>query len=96
MPARFAVALRRAFATTAVSDRLDRTEAVRDSRGSTSVTVNYRFLEEALVEYEDAIEYYERAQPGLGETLIRDVEEILALRWSSPTSAPLSWTHHPN
>lgn len=86
MPARFAVALQRAFATSAVSDRPDRTEVVRDLRGSTSVTVNYRFLEEALVEYEDAIEYYERAQAGLSETLIRDVEEVLALTLRPATS----------
>lgn len=38
----------------------------------------YRFLREALVEYEDAIEYYESAQAGLGNTFIRDVERALA------------------
>jgi plasmid stabilization system protein ParE len=40
---------------------------------------HYRFLREALDEYEDAIEYYERAQSGLGDTFIRDVEHVLAV-----------------
>lgn len=44
----------------------------------------YRFLYEALVEYEDAIEYYERAQSGLGETFSRDVEEVIALTLEFP------------
>jgi len=39
----------------------------------------YRFLREALSEYEDAIEYYERARTGLGDTFIQDVERVLAL-----------------
>ena len=38
----------------------------------------YRFLTEALIEYLDAIEYYERAQPGLSDAFIRDVENVLA------------------
>ena len=46
--------------------------------------MNYRFHQEALVEYEDAIEYYERAEEGLGETFIRDVEEVLALTLEFP------------
>jgi toxin ParE1/3/4 len=46
--------------------------------------VRLRFLREALVEYEDAIEYYERAQSGLGDTFIRDVEEVLALTLEFP------------
>ncbi len=46
--------------------------------------VNFRFFQEALVEYEDAIEYYERAQAGLGDTFIRDVEEVLALTLEFP------------
>lgn len=43
-----------------------------------------RFLAEALVEYEDAIEYYERAQSGLGETFLREVEEALAVTLEFP------------
>jgi toxin ParE1/3/4 len=46
--------------------------------------VKLQFLREALVEYEDAIEYYERAQAGLGETFIREVEEVLALTLEFP------------
>lgn len=44
----------------------------------------YRFLQEALVEYEDAIEYYESAQSGLGETFNRAVEEVIALTLEFP------------
>lgn len=44
----------------------------------------YRFLEEALVEYEDAIEYYERTHSGLGETFINDVERVIALMLEFP------------
>lgn len=44
----------------------------------------YRFLDEALFEYEDAIEYYERAQSGLGETFSRDIEEVIALTLEFP------------
>lgn len=44
----------------------------------------YRFLREALSEYEDAIEYYERAQAGLGETFIHDVERVLAVTLEFP------------
>lgn len=54
-----------------------------------------RFLVEALVEYEDAIEYYERAQSGLGETFIREVEEVLALTLEFPEmGAPVADTPH--
>jgi len=60
------------------------------------VTVNFRFLQEALVEYEDAIEYYERAQAGLGDTFIRDVEEVLALTLEFPHIGSLSRTLHPS
>jgi toxin ParE1/3/4 len=55
--------------------------------------VKLRFLAEALVEYEDAIEYYERAQSGLGDTFIRDVEEVLALTLEFPEmGAPVADT----
>jgi plasmid stabilization system protein ParE len=46
--------------------------------------VKLRFLAEALVEDEDAIEYYERAQSGLGDTFIRDVGEVLAVTLEFP------------
>jgi toxin ParE1/3/4 len=45
---------------------------------------HYRFLRDALEEYEDAIEYYERAQAGLGETFIHDVERVLAVTLEFP------------
>jgi plasmid stabilization system protein ParE len=44
----------------------------------------FRFLVEALSEYEDAIEYYERAQSGLGDTFIQDVERVLAVTLEFP------------
>jgi toxin ParE1/3/4 len=44
----------------------------------------FRFLREALDEYEDAIEYYERAQASLGDTFIRDVERLLAVTLEFP------------
>lgn len=44
----------------------------------------YRFLREALSEYEDAIEYYERAKPGLGDTFVHDVEGVLAVTLEFP------------
>ncbi len=37
----------------------------------------YRFLEEALLEYEEAAEYYESAQAGLGASFVEAVEEVL-------------------
>ena len=43
-----------------------------------------RFLEDALVEYEDAVEYYERVQAGLGDAFVRDVEETLAITLELP------------
>lgn len=46
--------------------------------------IGYRFIREALDEYEDAIEYYERAQPGLGQRFIEDVERVLALTLEFP------------
>ena len=48
----------------------------------------YRFLREALSEYEDAIEYYERAQAGLGDTFIQDVERVLAVTLEFPEIGP--------
>ena len=44
----------------------------------------YRFLHEALVEYEGAIAYYERAQTGLGETFLREVDRIIAMTLEFP------------
>ncbi len=49
----------------------------------------FRFLSEALQEYEDAIEYYERSQPGLGETFMHDVERALAVTLEFPEIGPL-------
>ncbi len=43
-----------------------------------------QFLAEALVEYEDAIDYYERVQSGLGDNFIRETEEVLALTLEFP------------
>jgi hypothetical protein len=39
----------------------------------------FRFLREALLEYEDAISYYEHARTGLGETFAREVDRIITL-----------------
>lgn len=44
----------------------------------------YRFTREALVEYEEAIEYYELAQAGLGDSFIQDIERVLALALEFP------------
>ena len=44
----------------------------------------FRFVRAALDEYEDAIEYYERAQAGLGDTFVRDVERVLAVTLEFP------------
>lgn len=38
----------------------------------------YRFLREALDEYEDAITYDEILRPGLGSSLITDFDEVIA------------------
>ena len=42
------------------------------------------YLPEALLEYEDAAAFYEAAQPGLGERLIEQVDEVLALALEFP------------
>jgi plasmid stabilization system protein ParE len=53
----------------------------------------YRFLREALEEYEDAVSYYERARSGLGETLVREVERVIALTLEFPEmGAPVADT----
>ena len=44
----------------------------------------YQFLDEALAEYEDAIEYYERAQTGLGDTFIGEVDRVIDLTLQFP------------
>jgi len=36
----------------------------------------YRFVREALDEYEDAVTYYERTRSGLGDTFAREVERV--------------------
>lgn len=54
---------------------------------------HYRFEDEALVEYEDAAEYYERAQTGLGDTFVREVERVLRLALAFPNmGAPVAAT----
>lgn len=61
-----------------------------DARSGFVVGVEeYRFIEEALVEYEDAIEYYERIQDGLGIIFVREVEESLALALEFPEMGTL-------
>lgn len=44
----------------------------------------FRFLREALLEYEDAISYYEHARTGLGETFAREVDRIITLTLKFP------------
>jgi toxin ParE1/3/4 len=44
----------------------------------------YRFIVDALVELEDAVEYYERAQEGLGELFAREVDRLLVQTLSFP------------
>ena len=43
-----------------------------------------QFLGEALAEYEDAVVYYERRQPGLGARFVLEVDEALALAAEFP------------
>jgi toxin ParE1/3/4 len=53
----------------------------------------YRFLREALDEYEEAITYYERRQAGLGDTFVRDVDRVIALTLEFPEmGAPVANT----
>ena len=44
----------------------------------------YRFLREALEDYEDAISYYESVRSGLGDTFVRDVDRVIALMLELP------------
>jgi plasmid stabilization system protein ParE len=54
---------------------------------------HYRFHREALDEYEDAIAYYERARPGLGESFILEVDRTIALTLEFPEiGAPVADT----
>lgn len=53
----------------------------------------FRFLREALLEYEDAISYYEHARTGLGETFAREVDRIITLTLKFPEmGSPVSGT----
>ena len=53
----------------------------------------YRFLREALEEYEDAVSYYERARSGLGDTFVREVERVIELTLEFPEmGAPVADT----
>ena len=45
-----------------------------------------------LKQYEKAIEYYERARTGLGDTFIQDVERVLAVSALTSRSTTLSGT----
>lgn len=49
----------------------------------------YEFVEEALVEYEEAISYYEQASPGLGSSFVLYVERSLAFMLDFPEMGPL-------
>jgi hypothetical protein len=51
--------------------------------------MHYRFLAEAAAEYVDAIEYYERVKPGLGDTFVRDVESAARESWRDACCALL-------
>jgi toxin ParE1/3/4 len=46
--------------------------------------MRYRFLREALEEYEDAVSYYEGARSGLGETFANEVDRVIALTLEFP------------
>jgi plasmid stabilization system protein ParE len=46
--------------------------------------MRYRFLREALEEYEDAVSYYEGARSGLGETFANEVDRVIALMLEFP------------
>ena len=48
-----------------------------------------RFHIDALLEYEDAVQYYEGIQEGLGERLASEVEEILAVTLELPAMGGL-------
>jgi toxin ParE1/3/4 len=55
--------------------------------------VRYRFLCEALQEYEDAVSYYESRRPGLGDTFVSEVERVIALTLEFPAmGAPVADT----
>jgi toxin ParE1/3/4 len=46
--------------------------------------MRYRFLREALEEYEDAVSFYEGARSGLGETFADEVDRLIALTLEFP------------
>lgn len=53
----------------------------------------YRFLREALEEYEEAVTYYERRRTGLGDTFIQEVDRVIALTLEFPEmGAPVTNT----
>jgi toxin ParE1/3/4 len=53
----------------------------------------YRFLREALEEYEDAVLYYERARSGLGHRFVDEVDRVIALTLEFPEmGAPVADT----
>ncbi len=53
----------------------------------------YRFLREALEEYEDAVSYYEGARSGLGDRVADEVDRVIALTLEFPEmGAPVTET----
>lgn len=53
----------------------------------------YRFLREALEEYEDAVSYYESVRTGLGDKFADEVDRALALTSEFPEmGAPVADT----
>ncbi len=53
----------------------------------------YRFLGEALEEYEDAVGYYETLRPGLGAGFILDFDQSIAIALEFPEiGAPVEGT----
>jgi plasmid stabilization system protein ParE len=52
--------------------------------------VNFRYLEAALLEVEEAAERYEQDRPGYGVVFKAEIDRSLALCLAHPASAPLS------
>lgn len=48
--------------------------------------MTYRFLAAAAMEYEDAAAFYESREPGLGDRLVAEVDEAIALALEYPRS----------
>lgn len=50
--------------------------------------MKYQFTAEALSDYESAVVYYERQEPGLGARFILELEELLATLLEFPRMTP--------